>query len=141
MLLKILERLDRRRIIYDREKHEPYLIRYYLFLKDRKWFPFNVFLHNFRKSDIDDLHDHPWHWMTIVLKGGYWEYTPKGKFWRGPGFIGLRKPQDLHRVELVEGIYPWTLFFVGPKRKEWGFVDNGKWIQNETYLKEKYNVL
>ena len=75
MLLEILKRLDRRRIIYDREKQDPYLIRYYLFLKDRKWFPFNIFLHNFRKSDIDDLHDHPWHWS---VKNGVLPLTVHG---------------------------------------------------------------
>ena len=33
MLLKLLERLGRKRIIYDRVHNEPYLERYYLFLK------------------------------------------------------------------------------------------------------------
>ena len=68
MLLKILERLGRKRVILDRESQEPYLTRYYLFLKDRKWFPFNIFLHNFHKSDPDDLHDHPWPFITIPLQ-------------------------------------------------------------------------
>ncbi len=54
MLLKLLERLDRKRIVMDRVNDEPYLERYYLFLKDRKRFPFNVFLHKFLKSDPDD---------------------------------------------------------------------------------------
>jgi hypothetical protein len=55
----------------DRQNDEPYLERYYLFLKDRKRFPFNVFLHKFLKSDPDDVHDHPWPYATIILKGGY----------------------------------------------------------------------
>jgi len=44
-MLKLLERLGRKRIITDRLNNEPYLERYYLFLKERKWFPFNIFLH------------------------------------------------------------------------------------------------
>ena len=50
MFLKLLEKLGRKRIVYDRVDNEPYLERYYLFLKDRTWFPFNVFLHKFLKS-------------------------------------------------------------------------------------------
>ena len=78
-MLKFLERLGRKSIIMDRLENEPYLVRYYLFLKDRKWFPFNVFLHKFMKGDPDELHDHPWPYATLILKGGYWEITPKGR--------------------------------------------------------------
>ena len=52
MLKKLFERLGRYRVILDRENHEPYLERYYLFLKDRKHFPFNIFLHKFLKGDF-----------------------------------------------------------------------------------------
>jgi len=73
MFLKLLEKLDRKRIVMDRVEDQPYLERYYVFLKDRKRFPFNVFLHHFLRSDPDDVHDHPWGYFTIILKGGYWE--------------------------------------------------------------------
>jgi hypothetical protein len=113
MILKLLERIGRKRIILDRESQEPYLTRYYVFLKERKWFPFNIFLHNFHKSDPDDLHDHPWPFITIILKGGYWEHTPKGKFWRGAGTINWARSTSLHRVELEPGVDTWTLFIPG----------------------------
>ena len=71
MFLKLLDRLGRKRVVMDRINNEPYLDRYYLFLKDRKHFPFNVFLHKFLKSDPDDVHDHPWPYATLILKGGY----------------------------------------------------------------------
>ena len=70
---QFLERQGRKRIIMDRVDNEPYLERYYVFLKDRTWFPFNVFLHKFLKSDPDDVHDHPWPYATLILKGGYWD--------------------------------------------------------------------
>lgn len=138
MMLKLLDRLGRKRIILDRESDEPYLTRYYLFLKDRKWFPFNIFLHNFHKSDPDDLHDHPWPFVTIILKGGYWEYTPKGKFWRGPGTINWAGAKALHRVELEPGVDTWTLFIPGPTVREWGFIDKGIWKRHDQYLAERY---
>ena len=138
MLLKLLERLGRKRVILDRESQEPYLTRYYLFLKDRKWFPFNIFLHNFHKSDPDDLHDHPWPFVTIILKGGYWEHTPKGKFWRGAGTINWAGSKSLHRVELEPGLDTWTLFIPGPPVREWGFVDKGIWKRHDQYIAERY---
>lgn len=138
MLLKLLERLGRKRVILDRESQEPYLTRYYLFLKDRKWFPFNIFLHNFHKSDPDDLHDHPWPFITIILKGGYWEHTPKGKFWRGAGKINWARSTALHRVELEPEVDTWTLFIPGPSVREWGFIDKGIWKRHDQYLAERY---
>lgn len=138
MILKLLERLGRKRIILDRESQEPYLTRYYLFLKDRKWFPFNIFIHNFHKSDPDDLHDHPWPFITIILKGGYWEHTPKGKFWRGAGKINWARSTSLHRVELEPGVDTWTLFIPGPSVREWGFIDKGIWKRHDQYLAERY---
>ena len=125
---------NRKRIILDRIGQQPYLERYYLFLKDRKWFPFNVFLHKFLQSDPDELHDHPWPYFTLILRGGYWETTPKGRFWRGPGHMRVNGPKSLHRVELEPGVYAWSLFFPGPKLREWGFIVNGKWMHNEKYF-------
>ena len=50
-IAKFLTKIGRQRIIMDRESNEPYLERYYVFLKDRKWFPFNIFIHNFLKNN------------------------------------------------------------------------------------------
>ena len=125
---------DRKRVILDRIGQEPYLVRYYLFIKDRKWFPFNVFLHKFLQSDPDELHDHPWPYFTLILRGGYWETTPKGRFWRGPGHMRISGSNSLHRVELEPGVCAWSLFIPGPKLREWGFIVNGKWMHNEKYF-------
>ena len=109
-------------------------------MKDRKWFPFNVFLHKFLKGDLDDLHDHPWPYATLILKGGYWETTPEGRFWRGRGHFRICKATSYHRVELEPGVDCWTLFMPGPKQRDWGFDVDGEWIQHERYLREKYSV-
>ena len=69
LFISIMSYFDRYRVIYDRYDNEPYLERFYIFLKDRKTFPFNVFIHRFLKSDPDDLHDHPWNFRTIILYG------------------------------------------------------------------------
>ena len=147
MLLKLLERLGRKRIVMDRVENEPYLERYYLFLRERNRFPFNVFLHKFLKSDPDDVHDHPWPYATLILKGGYWEWIPHfdtvgrktGEYqvWRGPGHFRVSKANSFHRIELDPDITAWTLFMPGPKQRDWGFLVQNTWIQWEQYLKQR----
>jgi hypothetical protein len=150
MLLKLLDRLGRKRIVLDRVENEPYLERYYLFLRERERFPFNVFLHKFLKSDPDDVHDHPWPYATLILKGGYWEWIPHfdtvgrktGEYqvWRGPGHFRISKANSFHRIELDPDITAWTLFMPGRKCRDWGFMVQNKWIQWEQYLKQRKSV-
>jgi hypothetical protein len=147
MLLKLLEKLGRKRIVMDRTSNEPYLERYYLFLKERESFPFNVFLHKFLKSDPDDVHDHPWPYATLILKGGYYEWIPQfsadGKKigevakWCGPGSFRTAKANSYHRIELDPSVTCWTLFMPGAKQRDWGFLVKNKWVQWEEYLKNR----
>ena len=96
---------------------EPFMIRYYLLFRKRpKWFPFNIFIHKILKSDLGDLHDHYWSYITVVLKGGYKETTKNGTFNRKPGYIGYRKAAERHSIELIEEKPAWTLIFVGRNR-------------------------
>lgn len=147
MLKKLFQRLGRHRVIMDRQDQEPYLERYYVFLKDRVGFPFNVFVHKFLKSDPDDVHDHPWPYATLILKGGYYEWIPQfnenGKLscevrkWRGPGHFRFCRANSFHRIELHPGVTAWTLFMPGPHKKEWGFWVKNKWVSHEQYFQQK----
>lgn len=144
---KWMEKYDRKRVVLDRQSNEPYLERYYLFLKDRQRFPFNIFLHKFLKSDPDDVHDHPWPYATLILKGGYYEWLPqfdsKGKkiaemaVWRAPGHFRFCSANSYHRIELDPDVECWTLFMPGPQKREWGFLVKNKWIPNGEYLTYK----
>ena len=115
---------SRKRLLLDRgpswpdfDKAEPFMIRYYLLFRKRpKWFPFNILLHKILKSDLGDLHDHYWSYITIILKGGYWESTENGTFWRGPGYIGFRKATDRHSLKIPKGKPAWTLLLAGPNK-------------------------
>ena len=134
---------NRKKIILDRAGKKEYLIRYYLFLKNRTWFPFNFTLHKICQSDEPALHDHPWPFISIILKGGYWEWTEKGKKWKGPGRITFSGSNRYHRLQLGQDkwhntIPCWSLFFMGPKRRDWGFKnEDGVWISNDEYLTDK----
>ena len=160
MFKKLMTWLGRYRIINDRQTGEPYLERYYLFLKDRENFPFNIFLHKFVKSDPDQLHDHPWNYFTFIIKGGYWEWYPllndngsvigSSRKWRGPGSFIKATANSMHRVELEPGVTPWTIFMPGKKEKDWGFIAPKKvfneqlnmdtieyrWTDHKTYFGE-----
>lgn len=142
--LNWLERHDRKRVVMDRVENQPYLERYYLFLKDRDRFPFNVFLHKFLKSDGDDPHDHPWPYATLILKGGYWEWIPlfdqqnrmitETAVWRGAGSFRISRASSFHRIELDPNVECWTLFMPGMRCRDWGFWVKNHWVQWQQYL-------
>lgn len=137
-----LTSVGRQRIILDREGKEPYLERYYLLFKEQyRNCPFNALLHRPLVSDPEGLHDHPWNWGSFILAGGYWENTPEGRFWRGAGSFRFRRATALHRLEIdteKAGGDTWTLFFVGDRHREWGFLDPEKgWVHWEQHLQER----
>ena len=151
LLHRLMDKIGRYRLIPDRRTGEDYMHRYYLFLKDRTKFPFNVTMHKIVKSDDPIYHDHPWSYVTVVLWGGYNEHTPirdnKGKIigdfveWRGPGSIIKRKAQEYHWLELKDEKPATTIFFMGKQKRQWGFLvktkpEKHRWIHNEYYLKD-----
>lgn len=107
----------------------------------RRWWliPYNRFgiscrVHEILQSDDDRAyHDHPWWYITIVLRGGYWEVRPKydrsgiyqgpQRTWIGPGAIRFRPAKSWHRLELG-GTTAYTLFICGRKSQEWGGLPN-----------------
>ena len=93
--------------------------RYYVLFRYRpKWFPFNILIHEMLADDHGEgVHNHLCPYITIILKGGYWETTLKGTFWRKPGYIGFRKYNDRHSIKIPDNKNAWTLLFVGPKRE------------------------
>ena len=90
--------------------------RYYILFRNRpKWFPFNILIHEMLDNDHGDgVHNHLCPYITIVIKGGYWETTKIGKLWRYPGYIGFRSANNFHRVDLEPGTKPMTIFIPGP---------------------------
>ena len=144
---QLMIKLGRKKLIYDRVDGELYLTRYYIFLKERTKFPFNIFLHKFHKSDDLVLHDHPWSFATLILRGGYWEWKPQfdhignkiGEIakWCGPGSFRCASANTYHRVELDPEVECWTLFMPGRKQQDWGFLVQNQWVQWEQYLANK----
>lgn len=102
---------------------DSYLLRWWVIPRNR-WF--NIYLHQFRRSDDDRaLHDHPWWNCSIVLSGCYDEVMPQATKRRKAGSVVFRHATARHRLELpvINGgqSYCWTLFITGPRVREWGF--------------------
>lgn len=128
--------LFRKKTIY-REDGSPYLIRYYLFRCP--WF--QIVLHHILLSDNDCLHDHPWKFVSIILKGCYWEKTfackPQlvggGIFFTGgyrltkhyAGEILVRPANWKHALILEKPC--WTLVIMGKYVRQWGFWTKAGW--------------
>jgi hypothetical protein len=124
------------------DKNSPYLTRF-TFLQTRFG---QVCLHIFHRSDGDEMHDHPWNFVSIVLWRGYIEVTERGdenlsqerirqRVW--PGFILFRPARWRHRVELVNGKRAVTLVFMGARVREWGFFTAQGWLDWRTYFRRK----
>jgi hypothetical protein len=112
-------------------KEDPYLLRWFVIPRNRF---FNIYLHNFRRSDDDRaLHDHPWANCSILLRGSYTEHSiaAGGVEQRRPlsaGAIRLRlSGRFAHRIELTHGEC-WTLFITGPRYRQWGFHCPKGWV-------------
>ncbi len=90
-------------------------------------------IHEILRSDLGrDFHDHPWDYVSIILRGGYYEVIPQydkyrnyvgdKRTWYGPGSIVFRCAEHLHRLELPEGQTCTTLFTTFKYKQKWGFI-------------------
>jgi hypothetical protein len=102
----------------------------------------NTYLHHGLRDDDDRaLHDHPWDNVSLLLIGRYREITPDGVFIREPGSLVHRKATDSHRLELVDG-EPWvSLFFTGPKVRDWGFHCPKGWVPWQEFTAGEHGEL
>lgn len=99
-----------------------------------------VRVHEILRSDIGrDPHDHPFNFVTIILKGGYYEhlYNDEGFLvsttWHGPGSILYRPASTWHKLTLPKGETATTLFISGQKQGRWGFNVMGTKIPHNQY--------
>jgi len=114
---------------------DPYIFRYKLF---RLPF-FKVYLHHILRSDEDEeLHDHPWGFVSIILWRGYVEVLPGGAHTVRPGSIIRHKATDSHRLILKHPA--WTLVFVTGRKRIWGFYAKEGWTSYMDFFDRKYGV-
>lgn len=98
----------------------------------------SIWLHAIYKADIDKhLHNHPWHFISIILKGSYKEITQKGISFQRPGKINIRNGENYHKILEVESKVVYTLFFATEPKRLWGYDVDGKFLDHETYRELK----
>lgn len=145
-----------KRVVITRDDGIPYLIRRTLISFGQF---FSIKYHQILQSDDACSHDHPWPFLTIILKGGYFEWTPlsqqesgdiiasrpdvNGKIevlrYHGPGSIMYRPAKWIHKLELkLDGdklVPAKTLVFTGKVVRDWGFFTSTGWIHWRKYSK------
>jgi hypothetical protein len=115
---------------------------------------FGVYLHRMDGPDPGrHLHDHPWPFVSIVLRGGYREWRfdtrvaavaalvareyPKA----APGYdshrrqwsIARMRPDECHSIYSLDRSPTWTLMFVGRRFRNWGFYTPDGWMPHGRY--------
>jgi hypothetical protein len=93
-----------------------------------------VKIHRIDQPDgAPDLHDHPWPFLSIVLRGAYVELLPDGTT-RRVRWINFKRPCDAHRiVALAGGRRVWTFVVTGRASRTWGFRTAGGWVPFDRY--------
>jgi hypothetical protein len=134
-----------------------YMRRYRLFGDQARWpslFGLNIMIHCIARPDEDrDPHDHPWGFLSFILRGGYveerWGASHHGPRppsrstlvianRRAPLSFAFRRATDLHRiVTLADGGPCWTVVITTRRSHEWGFWTEAGWIPHGAYLAER----
>lgn len=112
-----------------------------------------LYLHKICKEDQDlHMHDHPWNFYSLILKGSYYEryrlgphYSITMNEFRTPGTIVKHDRSDIHQLEYLENSPVWTLVLAYGQYSNWGYriknpQDNNRfttWINHKSYRKLK----
>jgi hypothetical protein len=103
---------------------DPYLYRWYLLPRNRR---LNIYLHKFLRDDEDSaLHDHPWWFVSLVIRGRYTEIVEGGQIERSAPSLAYRPAEHRHRV-VLDGVAKWnripcwTIVITGRSKRTWGF--------------------
>jgi hypothetical protein len=96
---------------------------------------FGVYLH---RIDMDDgsrpLHDHPWSFLSIILRGGYTEeLDDRIRDWR-TGSIHFMRAVGRHSIRKLLRTPTWTLVLVGARQRDWGFWTSQGWVQHKVFI-------
>lgn len=109
----------------------PYMYRWVLI-----FFGYSIRIHHWIRSDDKRfLHDHPWNFLTIVLKGSYTDVSESLDLFcepqehmretLTPGMIKYRRAEHKHYVDVPKSGC-WTLLFTSRPKRKWGFWIDGK---------------
>ena len=102
-------------------KERPYLIRWTLI-----FFNYSIRLHHWLGSDEDRaFHDHPWNFISILLKGSYANVTPSGRTEVSAPFAWCSRATDRHYLDIPKS-GAWTILLCGRPYHKWEFYVKGR---------------
>lgn len=107
---------------------------------------FGIYLHKMTASDPSmDVHDHPWPFISIILRGGYTEkmaevrnlmelssirHPFQSRTWKAfqsrtwkAGSVHTVRLDEAHTIIDVLKTPTWTLVLLGKKHRAWGFYE------------------
>lgn len=117
-----------RRVICDPVTGDPYLVRWSVLTTP--WFGIKV--HRILRADwARHRHDHPWWFLSVVVRGGYVEDVLGSH--RPVRWVNFKRSGDAHRIVRVEPA-TWTLVLTGPRRRRWGFYTLDGWVPWDEYI-------
>lgn len=86
-----------------------------------------IYLHKLGGPDPrDTLHNHPWPFVSFILRGGYTEFIP-GPYYAQSRYVKRvnvkRYNKSFHWIAELDRTPTWTLVLVGRRRRVWGYMD------------------
>lgn len=101
----------------------------------------SIRLHHWLGPDDDRaVHDHPWWFVSYVLRGYYTDCADTGGTCMSQGVARFRPA--LHRHTVVPGPDGcWTLVLTGAVRRPWGFWPDGKFVKaNKWFMSRGHHI-
>lgn len=102
------------------------------------WFTVNI--HGIYHRDEDQhLHNHPWDFFSVVLKGYYTERLEGNrKKIRFPGHMARRKKDAFHKIDSLHSKSVYTLNIMwNADEGNWGYKVKGEFVHHEAYRELK----
>ena len=107
-------------------------------LMPKPWLPFSIRLHHIVRPDADrHLHDHPFNFRSILLQGWYVELRPDGGRTITAGETYRAPATRWHRISQLSEGGVWSLFIMGRRVNDWGFLVDGHKVPWQQYLAER----
>lgn len=94
----------------------------------------SLYVHFIYQADKDKhLHNHPWNFLTMVLRGKYYVMLPNSVEIKRPGSLSFMTRKGYHKIAFVVGPPVVTLFLAVGKWTPWGYDVDGKHIDSVEY--------
>lgn len=114
---------------------------------------FSIFVHRLEVPDPgEDLHDHPWPFVSLILRGGYTEVVDEARDATNHAWVSARtgvtlaaprrwgawsvhtvRLDQVHRIVRLDRSPTWTLVVTGRRCREWGFYTPSGFVAADEY--------